>query len=509
MSRWLAALVVLGLGVAAEAQYTRNRVRFLGQVPLAVMSGSPTSGSGCAGYVSPGGREYAIMGVRNGTVVVDITNPTAPVQVGHIAGLSSIWREVAVLGQYAYVVTEATGGGVQIIDLRQADVGSVSLAATFTFSTSNRVHTVQASEATKTVYLNGTSGYAGGGVTALDCTNPTAPVILGSWTGTYIHDLTIWIPPTGPYAGREILFACVGSQGLRILDAGNKANIVQIGTRKYLDNGTYCHSGVVSPDGKYFYANDEFDENTGVFGSATTHIFDIQDLTNPLYLGRYESGVGVIDHNSMVQNGHIQLAAYKGGLRVYNIRRTTPVETGFFDTHPEGEGFDYEGAWGVFAGYPSGNVVISDINRGLFVLDPSEAEGFGAPILSVAGDTGQVIAKRVRKRDGVVHAFPAAKRTVVDLTLETGVSSPASLKVLTTARSRSRSGHSLNVFLKRNGKWESVLQANLDGKAATLGSKGVSAAGAVSGSGTIEVRIETTSRSLGAWELDAAQVIVD
>ena len=43
---------------------------------------------------------------------------------------------------------------------------------------------------------------------------------------------------------------------------------------------------------------------------------------------------------------------------------------GWFDTYPEDDATTFSGAWGVFAGFPSGTVIVSDIERGLFVLRP-------------------------------------------------------------------------------------------------------------------------------------------
>ena len=45
-----------------------------------------------------------------------------------------------------------------------------------------------------------------------------------------------------------------------------------------------------------------------------------------------------------------------------------PVEVAHFDTHPESNETGFVGAWGVHAGLPSRIVLVSDIERGLFVL---------------------------------------------------------------------------------------------------------------------------------------------
>ena len=42
---------------------------------LFTVSGNPNNGNDCWGFVSPSGREYALMGTSSGTAVVEITNP--------------------------------------------------------------------------------------------------------------------------------------------------------------------------------------------------------------------------------------------------------------------------------------------------------------------------------------------------------------------------------------------------------------------------------------------------
>ena len=75
------SLLVAGLALASvgfSQTYQSDSVRFMSQIPLGDFPGAPTSGAGCYGYVSSSGREYVTMGLRNGTSIVDITNPIAP-----------------------------------------------------------------------------------------------------------------------------------------------------------------------------------------------------------------------------------------------------------------------------------------------------------------------------------------------------------------------------------------------------------------------------------------------
>ena len=42
------------------------------------------------------------------------------------------------------------------------------------------------------------------------------------------------------------------------------------------------------------------------------------------------------------------------------------------DTYPENNNAGYDGAWSVYPFFESGNIVISDIDRGLFVVKKSD-----------------------------------------------------------------------------------------------------------------------------------------
>lgn len=389
-------------------QFPRQGVHLLSHTALGAFSGPPGAGSGGWGYTSPNGREYAVFGVENGTAIVDITNPNEPDILGQISGPASIWHEPTVLGDFAYSVCDGVNQGMQIIDLRLADLGIVTLAATYTANNLRTVHTIQANQAKKLLYLNG-SNLAGGGLVVLDATNPIAPVQVGTWSQQYVHDCQVVNFTSGPYAGREIAFLCCGSAGVYIVDITNKSNMVTLGSIDYLSGPNYCHSGQLTEDGRYFLVNDEFDEGNGLVDQCTTHRIDVADLANPQYAGRYQNGGNYIDHNSHIRGDTMYLSAYRGGVRVYDIGNPLSIqEKGYFDTYPEGGGFSYTGAWGVCAIFPSGNITVFDINRGLFVLDPGEALGHGAYLDTVEATAGRIASgdrTSLRKSDGkLLHA---------------------------------------------------------------------------------------------------------
>ena len=68
------------------------------------------------GWVDSSGNEYAIVGMNNGTSIIDLSDPLTPQEVLFVPGMNSIWRDIKTYGNYAYVTTEAMNG-LLIIDL--------------------------------------------------------------------------------------------------------------------------------------------------------------------------------------------------------------------------------------------------------------------------------------------------------------------------------------------------------------------------------------------------------
>ena len=74
-------------------------------------------------------------------------------------------------------------------------------------------------------------------------------------------------------------------------------------------------------------------------------------------------------HNIFVKGHFAHISYYKDGYVVLDISDpTNPQLAGWYDTYPSPSG-TYEGAWGCYPYFPSGTVVISDINTGLYVFD--------------------------------------------------------------------------------------------------------------------------------------------
>ena len=357
-----------------SAQFTSDGVQLLSQIPLSGFAGNPGNGNDCWGYVSSSGREYALMGISNALVVVEITTPSSPMIIAYIPHTDSLWGDIKTYLDYAYVVNEA-GGGMDIVDLLDVDNGNVSLVQSFTGGGFSDAHNVAIDTDSGYLYL-GLPNINGARLVAYDLADPENPALAGMMSsvngGDGLHDLQVVTFTSGPHAGKQICFGAGESRGLDIIDVTNKSNMVRL-SRTVYPNLSYAHQCWLGEDGQYLYLNDETD------GVNETLIFDVTDLATPVLVNTYNSGVEAADHNLYIRDGFIYEAEYTTGVRIFCADDpVNPVQVGWFDTFPENNGGGFSGAWSVYPFFPSGNVIISDENRGLFVVDPSDALENGA-----------------------------------------------------------------------------------------------------------------------------------
>jgi len=370
----LAAAVVACLAPTSQAQFTSNKVRLAANINLTTFNAS--SGNSCWGYISPSGREYALMGLSNKLAFVEITDPDHPDWFASINHGSSTWADIKVYEDVAYLVTERSESGIQVIDMSNIDAASNRVTLVRTIASPGRSHTITVDTTSGFLYTVG-SRESPGTTTCWDLTNPLNPVRVGvdSITGnTYVHEgMAMTYPQNSAYPGKQVLFASSAFDGLMIWDVTNKNLPVLMDTVQYPMLG-YTHQAWISADLKYLYLDDEFDETTFNIPSRTI-VFDVQNLNNSNYVTDYTNGNSSIDHNLYIRDGYIFNSNYTSGLRIWSahLDPLNPTEVGWFDTHPESDVPEYEGLWSNFPFFPSGTVIGSDINRGLFIWDVSEA----------------------------------------------------------------------------------------------------------------------------------------
>jgi choice-of-anchor B domain-containing protein len=382
--------------IDAEATFTKCTDGFAGiypcndydlmvQMPLSVFGAEAANDSW--GWTDPAtGKEYALIATDRNTSFVDISDTSNPIYLGNVPTATSVspWRDVKVFNNHAFIVADNTfredSHGLQVFDLtRLRNVTNPPEVFTPDFRLENigRAHNVVINEDSGYAYVVGGNreGTFAGGPIFVNIQDPKAPVIEGGFSeGGYSHDAQVvtYSGPDTDYTGREILIGSNENEVV-IADVTDKTNPVIISTVTY-PNVRYTHQGWFTEDMRYFILGDELDEVR--IGNNTRIItFDFSDLDNPVHHFDYLSNNASIDHNGYVRGNTYYQASYRAGMRVLdisNIANETYTEVGFFDTFPEDDATEFDGVWNVYPYFESGNIVISDINRGLFVVRKSD-----------------------------------------------------------------------------------------------------------------------------------------
>ncbi|MBF6609003.1 MAG: choice-of-anchor B family protein [Flavobacterium sp.] len=362
--------------------YPCNNIDLQARVAFPSMGGTlGTEGNDCWGWTDPlTGKEYAIMGCDLYTAFVDISNPTAPIYVGKVIShnnISSDWRDIKVYNNHAFIVSEAPGHGMQVFDLtRLRNVTTPQIFAPDTrYSGFGNCHNIAINESSGYAYCIGTNTF-GGGPHIVNIQNPLNPVAAGGYAlEGYTHDAQIvnYSGPDGDHTGKEVFFGA-NEDKVVVLDVTNKGSISLISTFTYA-NTSYTHQGWLTPDSRYWIVGDELDETSFGFNTRSIMI-DYSNLDAPALKGQYLGATPAIDHNGYTLGNEFYLANYRAGFRLIstaNIDSGTMNEIGFFDTYPSSNSAAFNGAWSVYPYFASGNIIVSDINRGLFILKKGNA----------------------------------------------------------------------------------------------------------------------------------------
>lgn len=359
--------------------YPCNGFDFKSQVPLDVLGGNGATGNDSWGWTDPAtGKEYALVCSSTSTAFVDVSDPYNPVYLGRLptATINSLWRDVKTYNNYAFIVSEAPGHGMQVFDLtrlRDITTPPVIFDADANYNEFGSAHNIIINENSGYAYAVGSDTFSGG-PHFINIQNPTAPVAAGGYANdAYSHDAQVvtYDGPDPDYIGREILIGSNENEVV-IVDVTDKSNPVQISTIDYMNIG-YTHQGWFTEDMEYFLLGDEIDEiNFG--GNTRTLVFDFTDLDNPVFHMEYLGPTQAIDHNGYVVGNTLYIANYAAGLRaidISNIASGVMVESGFIDTYIPNDNTVFNGAWNIYPFFESGNIIVSDIDGGLFVVRPS------------------------------------------------------------------------------------------------------------------------------------------
>jgi len=312
------------------------------------------------GYVDAFGNEYALVGTSAGLSIVDVTDPVNPDEKFAVPGLSSSWREVKTFQHYAYVTTEA-GGGLQIINLQYLPdsvqykqyTGDGAIAGQL-----SNIHALHIEDGY--VYLFGGGLFSGAAKICDLNTDPWNPVYQGHTPGPYIHD---------GYVRNDTLWAAhIYSGYFGVYNVANKANPILVASQN--TPGNFTHNTWLSDNGKTLFTTDEV-------SNSYLASYDVSDVTNIHELDRIQihPGDNSSVHNTHILNNYAISSWYTAGISIVDVSKPSHmIQTGFYDTSPN-SGAGFSGCWGVYPFLPSGNIVASDMQQGLYVLTPTYVRG--------------------------------------------------------------------------------------------------------------------------------------
>ncbi len=298
------------------------------------------------GYVDPSGNEYALLGVRNGTSIISLANPSNPFEIAFISATQTPWRDIKVHDQYAYVVSDGVPEGLQIIDLSQLPDTATLVNQTLDYF--EKSHNIFIDKGF--LYAVGTEG--GGGMHILDLSNPVNPTETAYYTASgFIHDVYVW---------DDTVVACTGDS-YDLVDVSNKNNPQLISVSSPIP-GIYAHSGWMTEDKRYFIAAEEFNVRDLI-------VYDLQDRSTwDVVVPSWQMSGNSLIHNIFILDNYAHVSYYVDGYVVLDISDpTNPILAGQYDTYPGTDG-PFKGAWGVYPYLPSGFTIVSDIETGLYVL---------------------------------------------------------------------------------------------------------------------------------------------
>jgi choice-of-anchor B domain-containing protein len=380
-------------------------------LPLASFPGATNTNS-LWGWTDPvTGKEWVLLGLDNGTAFLDISDPENPYFAGrlpqHPGSSPSLWRDVRVYRDHAFVVSEANNHGMQVFDLRQLRTATGPpdvFAETKHYNRVSNTHTISINEATGHAVLVGTTGpgspNCGGNLHIVDLDQLLAILLadfeegnLDEWTapppsgfagcyddGGYVHENQCFVyhGPDAAYTGHEICLAARGFDStIDIVDITDPAAPVRLDSFDYQPSGfTYSHQAWFTEDHRYILLNDEFDESDNGHNTRTW-IFDASDLNNVGYAGPngyYSHTTTSVDHNEYVRGSFLFQSNYTAGLRILELTnldqdQLTPVA--FFDVYPTGDPTIYDGSWNNYPFFASGIIPVSHIEQGLFLVEPT------------------------------------------------------------------------------------------------------------------------------------------
>lgn len=315
-------------------------------------------------------HEFAILGTTFGTHIIDITDPTNPTELfvieGGTTGEAIIHRDFHDHKGFLYsIADEGINTALQIIDITQLpDTIEVVYDDSEFFTRSHNIFIDESKERLYSLISNG-DAFGFSPMRIFDISDPIDPKLLGSYSNfdgyqvSQVHDA---------YVRNDTAYLNLGPDGFAIVEFADvdTPNVISVITPSEYPQAGYNHSGWLTDDGDFYYMADEtFGSDMKVLDLRALPDIDIPTLFNA------DSEDVTIPHNQIVKGDKLYVSYYFDGLQVYDISDPiNPEREMYYPTSnfPPTNGL-YRGAWGVYPFLPSGNILVSDMQEGLFVID--------------------------------------------------------------------------------------------------------------------------------------------
>ena len=333
------------------------------------------------------GREYGVIGSRGGTYIVDITVARKPFLIKYIPGKynDATNRDYHDYNGYLYMVCDQGPSTLQIADLHYLpdsihiiyDSDELFQNCHNIFIDSNTAHLyacrVTPSPLDSSKFVDHLRIY--------DLSDSPIPELLLVYNGVdEFHD--IWVK-NDTAIGNNM------NSGLFFYDFTDMKNPVILNSIQNYEDKGLNHAGYCTTDGRYYYFSDETH-------GMDLKVVDLDNYVDPQVVALFNAGVNkseIVAHNVLVRDSFLFISYYHEGLQVYDIRKPAkPVKIGHYETYtkmvqpdpkkpPYKDYSGYKGAWGVYPFLPSGYILVSDREKGLFILDMSDLDGSFHPDL--------------------------------------------------------------------------------------------------------------------------------
>lgn len=418
--------------------YQCAKLDLLAHVPLSSLGNNNSRGNDIWGHFDLNdGREYALVGLTNGVSVVEVTDPLNPRVVSFISSQQTIWRDLKTYQyydnnrrrwmSYAYVTADAASVGTMILDLNQLPTRVTQVSSENSDTSAHNIYISNVDYSTgvaltnKTAYMHiAGSDKRGGAFNTYSLANPTKPTAVyknaANSRSLYSHDVSsLWINDERRTQCVDEANDCdvlldYNESEILLWDKTNNASPTNLSSTNY-PYVSYVHSGWWTEDRQFISVHDELDEQRYALNTRV-RFFSINNLRAPELAGEYIGPTTAIDHNGYTRGNRYYISNYERGLVVLDITDPrNPVEAGFFDTYPLNNSAAFNGAWGTYPFLPSGNILVGDINSGLYIIKDNTFSVQGRVKFSTAkisikeGQTAQLILQRVdgSKGDVAVH----------------------------------------------------------------------------------------------------------